>query len=261
MNSPASLEHVSDSVPPVTVDVWFIRSGAPSAAELRGDYEALLSEDERRRHRRFATPEKRHEYLMARGLVRTMLSRYWNVGPRAWSFGVGRFGKPRVIEPVLQPDLCFSISHSSGVVACAVARDCEIGLDIESLRRPIEYRSVARTVFAPAELQELERLPEPAARHRFFRLWTLKEAYAKARGTGFALPFDQFWFSLDATPPIAVQSEQKQPEDESDWTFRLLDLAPEHLLAVAVHGHRGRAVQVALRDATLADCDLPAGAN
>ena len=202
---PVAGTHRAVDVPsPFPLDVWWLRSSDTSADELARAGE-WLSAEEHQRYRRYLTAEKQREYLLTRCLVRMVLSRYADVAPHAWSFAVDRFGKPHVAAPITSSDLRFSVSHSGGMIVCAVARGIDVGVDVEDIERPLEYRQAARLVFTPAELEQFESLPEPMARRRCFQIWTSKEAYSKAYGRGFGIPFDQFTVDLAAAPAVAIR--------------------------------------------------------
>ncbi|MEX1994586.1 MAG: 4'-phosphopantetheinyl transferase superfamily protein [Steroidobacteraceae bacterium] len=75
-----------------------------------------------------------------------------------------------------------SLSHSGGCAAIAIApAGCRAGVDIETAT-PRDVRSIARFAFSPDEARELRALALPAAIARFYVMWTLKEAFAKALG-------------------------------------------------------------------------------
>ncbi|KAG2447204.1 hypothetical protein HYH02_007945 [Chlamydomonas schloesseri] len=65
-----------------------------------------------------------------------------------------------------------------------------VGLDVERLdRAPRDPMALARRRLASAEVRDLEAIADPKQRARHFMwLWTLKEAYVKARGTGINAP-------------------------------------------------------------------------
>jgi len=75
-----------------------------------------------------------------------------------------------------------SLSHSGGCAAIAIApAGCLAGVDIEATT-PRDVHSIAQFAFAPDETREFRSLVEPEATARFYILWTLKEAFAKALG-------------------------------------------------------------------------------
>lgn len=101
-------------------------------------------------------------------------------------------GKP-VIKNI--PDVFFSLSHTGNYVICAVGYT-PCGIDMEG-NRPVK-RSVARRFFSETEnawLAQAELNEEYDS--RFFRLWVLKEAYAKYTGRGIAKEIQKAHFCYD----------------------------------------------------------------
>ena len=70
----------------------------------------------------------------------------------------------------------FSISHSDGVAAVAVAQK-NVGVDIESVKRHRE--GIERQILTDAELCDLENIPDEEKAEQVIKLWTKKEAYFK----------------------------------------------------------------------------------
>lgn len=214
------------------VHVWWVREDEVAAPLLRA-YEALLSAEERARHARFLVEPPRREYLVARALARTCLSRYAPASPRDWCFELGRWGRPEIASPAVGPPLRFNLTHTRGLVACAVALDRDVGIDVEDLTRARGTVAVANRFFAPAEVAALHRLPEDQQPARFFDYWTLKESYIKARGMGLALPLGAFAFDLEAPSPT-IRFDARIQDDPASWQFVQLRPTARHLVAVAV---------------------------
>jgi 4'-phosphopantetheinyl transferase len=196
--------------------------------------EALLSEEEHARRARFYFARDRHTFLVARALLRTVLSRYAPVPPEAWRFALGSHGKPYLAD---RSELSFNLSHTDGMVAVAVARSEELGVDVENAGRRTEPTAIADRFFSAAEVAALHRLTEEAQRERFFAYWTLKEAYIKARGLGLAIPLGQFSFELDQGLPIRIGCAPELGDRPDGWRFALLRASPEHPVAVAVRSN------------------------
>jgi len=108
------------------------------------------------------------------------------------------------------PDFRFSLSHSGETVLCAVS-ERELGCDVERVRN-FDLR-LAERFFHPEESAYLSALPEGERQAAFFRLWTLKESYMKARGLGFALPMSAFAISFDG----GIRASGA--DDGRDWRF------------------------------------------
>jgi 4'-phosphopantetheinyl transferase len=214
------------------VDVWLTALSKVAEDEARC-YERLLSADEAERSRRFLVEHARRQFLVGRALLRTTLSRYADVAPEAWRFEMNRYGRPDIAEPAEWRGLIFNLSHTDGLVACAVGRDCELGVDVENLDRTVDVMELAPSVFAPAEIASLERAPAETRRDLFFSYWTLKESYIKARGLGISLALDGFWFDLAGAAP-ALHCSGRCPDDPARWRFRQHRPTLGHKLALAV---------------------------
>ena len=137
--------------------------------------------------------------------------------------------------------LHFNLAHTSGVVAMAVCRHERVGVDVEKLgSAPL---AVADRFFSAAEAAQLRSLPPDAQPRRFMRLWTLKEAYLKAVGTGLAGGLGRMSFLFDAGE--SFRFERVDDTDASRWQFRQFDIGAEHVLALAVLA-RGRDARLAV---------------
>ncbi|WP_244734679.1 4'-phosphopantetheinyl transferase family protein [Mesorhizobium sp. 113-1-2] len=66
----------------------------------------------------------------------------------------------------------------------------------------------------------------------FFTLWTLKEAYVKARGVSLSLPVKKLELDLEVSPPIAHFGDEID-DDASRWAFRSLRLTDRHIVGIA----------------------------
>ena len=77
---------------------------------------------------------------------------------------------------------CFNISHSGGIVACALSDNGEVGVDIEAARPTSEKaRKLSSRYFSTDEVEEINGDPE-----RFIMKWTEKEAITKFFGANLA---------------------------------------------------------------------------
>jgi len=216
------------------VDLWYYYHESIDAADLRAGQEALMTSDERARHRSFHFERDRRQFLATRALARVVLSNYAPVPPSEWRFVAGSHGKPRVAHPVISPPLFFNLANTPGLVVCAVSVAHEmIGVDVERLDRRTEMLDLADRFFSPSEARALRALPAAERVRRFFACWTLKESYIKARGLGLALPLDQFSFRFDGED-IGVAFEETLADDPARWRFALLDAPPHYMMALGV---------------------------
>lgn len=218
---------------PGTVDLWCSFYEEAWEAELASAQALLMTEDERDRHRRLHFERDRRMFLATRALVRSALSHYADVAPEAWRFAVGERGRPYVTGPACAPSINFNLSNTRGLVVCAVSlAHTEIGVDVEWVDRPGETVALAESYFSPREVRDLLALPASRQRLEFFRYWTLKESYIKARGEGLAIPLDRFSFLLDDRAAIHIDIDTTLRDDARRWRFAQVTAGPSHLIAV-----------------------------
>jgi 4'-phosphopantetheinyl transferase len=211
------------------VHLWLARPDRVRAPALVQACLDLLSPEERARLAGLRLEARRHEYLVTRALVRTILSRYGASRPADWRFTQNAHGRPELDPP---GRLRFNLSNSPGLVGCAVALH-EVGLDLEPHPRAVRILRLAARVFSAEERRALADLPEAARAGRALALWTLKEAYLKARGTGISLPLQELTFSPASPVEIALALGTSIQDDPARWHFRLLEHGG-HGVAVAV---------------------------
>jgi len=227
------------------VHVWYVLTDEVRDPALLERHRALMTPDERARHDRFVFPRDRHQFLVARAVIRSLVARYLDIDPAACAFEVDRYGRPSLRGPAAAA-LAFNISHTTGLVACALARVPEIGVDVEYTARAVGL-DLARRFFSPDEADALEALPEEAQRARFFDYWTLKEAYIKARGMGLSLPLDRFSMRLDGDGPPRIAFAAGADDEPESWQLAQFTPTPAHRLAVAVR-RRGPDLSIRLRE-------------
>jgi 4'-phosphopantetheinyl transferase len=195
-----------------------------------------LNPVERAQASRFLLLKDRLAFSAGRVLVRKILSEYSIEPPGGWQFESNLYGKPAIIRFPGTADLRFNISHSTGIVVAAISLGREIGVDVEYIEQKADYLELARSQFSSAEIELLEALPQQRQTNAFFALWTLKEAYTKARGMGLSIAFSEFAFSLE---PLAISFSPQTAERPDDWFFWQDQPSSSHLLAIAAQRQPG----------------------
>jgi 4'-phosphopantetheinyl transferase len=215
-----------------SIQLWFAYPQDLLADGAQKDCASILTDEERQRMERFRFDRHRRESLATRALARTALSHCHPIPPDAWTFVSNAHGKPAI-----EPDfgLRFNLSNSLELVVCLIARGAEVGVDVEPYSRAVKIMEVAREVFSPQELAQLDALAGQKQLDRAVRLWTLKEAYIKARGLGMSIPFKNFSFLFDGSQGIelVLSHELDVANDPNRWRFCLFDHAG-HSIALMV---------------------------
>ena len=199
-----------------------------------------LAPDEQARAERFHFERDREHFVVARGVLRAILGAYLNRAPECVSFCYSSHGKPALAGESDKDAFRFSVSHSHGVALYAVTRGREVGIDLERIRFDLAVAEIAEQFFSRREVAMLRALPTDVQQQAFFRCWTCKEAYIKARGEGLSLPLDQFDVSLVPGERAAVLGTQRDPSEASRWSLQELTPAPGYAAAIAVKGHGWR---------------------
>ena len=212
------MNHQSETSGGQTINLFLSRPDSVENESLFEKYHALLDEEERARCSRYRFVADRRAFLLAHALVRVALSKFAGVPPQALRFRPNRYGRPEIDPPA---PLRFSLSHTRGLVACAVGRELEVGIDVEKARVSIDPIALADRFYARHEATALRALPIEQQMDQFLSIWTLKEAYAKARGSGLSLPLDEVAFRIDGGV-IEMSLENAAPEDRSAWWFGLM---------------------------------------
>jgi 4'-phosphopantetheinyl transferase len=147
---------------------------------LRRSLLSRLSAAEHERLSRYLFAKDRDLYLLAHGLLRSLLSAYHPaVAPRDWRFSRGDHGKPALCSDL---GIELSLSHAGRRAAILVTRSVPCGVDIEPLREVPHCIDIAERFFAAGEHRAVREAEQPD--RRFLELWTAKEACAKSLGLG-----------------------------------------------------------------------------
>jgi len=203
----------------------------------------LLDAQETEAHQRFLAPEDRRDYAAAHALLRrTLTSVMPDHPPQAWCFERAALGKPYLSAPDLDgPPLRFSLSHTRGQVACAVSRDGEVGVDAECRSHFNDLERLMAGVCSADEQAQVRAMPPLQQAAGFLDLWSLKEAYVKACGTGIDKKLPQITFDLRAPSQIRASLPS---ETAKVWWFALFRPAIDSRIAVAMAPDWGSEVRL-----------------
>lgn len=217
---------------PQEVHVWRACIDLPHDAFSR--LKSYCTEEERARADRLYHPWQRDCSLGCRGILREIVATYLGRSPNELAFVANPAGKLELLQDSTRPRLRFNVSHSGSVFLLAVAWTDDVGVDVEQLRPLPAAMRIAESYFAVQEREALRQV-EPARKEQaFFRCWTRKEAYLKARGDGLSFGLDRFAVSVgDAAPPRLLWVDQ---ETDTPNRFFLADVVPAdgYTAAVAV---------------------------
>ena len=197
----------------------------------------LLDDDERARAARFRFDEPRRQFIICRSTLRQLLGSMCGLAPQSVSFQYGRRGKPELALQVFNkslPQIEFNVSHSGNVGLVALSVGVPIGIDVEEFDPAVKFLELAERFFAPLEATELKRLKPAMQLDGFYRCWTCKEAYIKAKGDGLSHSLSSFRVVIDPDQPASLCHIDGQPDEPTNWTTVSLKVSDNHAAAVMV---------------------------
>jgi 4'-phosphopantetheinyl transferase len=216
---------------PGHVDIWY-RLTAPLGQLALAEARALLSADEQEKQEKFRLPQDRRDYAFGHALLRSSLSRYDDTEPRAWTFKTGIHGKPELSHRAgSDARLVFSLSHTRGLVACAIASAAHIGIDVEYADASFDYSLVMTRYFTHHEILQVDRCRPRDRAARFYEIWSLKEAYAKATGRGLCEGVREVGFQIEGDRIHLLTAAGTNP---GAWQFVLFAPEPDYRIAAAI---------------------------
>jgi len=227
------------------IELWLAPVAATYAAAQLAAYEGLLDAEERTRWQRFHYAADRQRFLVGRAFMRNVLAANLGRDPGGLLFTRTPHGKPELAGEDAGK-LHFNLSHTDAMLVLALSSRHEVGVDVEAVTRKVEMLALAERYFSAQEYGELLGMDGAAQRERFFALWTLKEAWVKARGLGLRIPLDAFRFDFAGAHPVVAFSPQLDAAPQ-DWQFRLLTHA-QCRIALAVHCAAAQPLQLRLRE-------------
>jgi 4'-phosphopantetheinyl transferase len=191
--------------------------------------EPCLDTRDRERAARFKFSADRARFVVGRGLLRQCLGHYLQKRPETIELAYTDLGRP-----ILSHDdkIQFNISHTQDLVAIAVTAGARIGIDLECIHPDLDLVELAERIFSEEDLQVFQALPHHERLGAFYRAWTRKEAYLKARGEGIAESLQQISVSLSQEEIVPIE-DSREPSSPNSWRLLTLPLPAGYAGALA----------------------------
>ncbi|WP_419918173.1 4'-phosphopantetheinyl transferase family protein [Candidatus Poriferisocius sp.] len=195
-----------------------------------------LDDRERSRHQRAESPDARRRFLLCRAALRAVIHRLTGCANDSLRFTAAEQGKPTAQVDGNPVPLSFSVSHSGRYGLLAVAAGGQLGVDIEdrALRRH-DPDAVIRAISSPDEQADFEQLEDDQRFRLLLRLWTFKEAVAKAQGRGIASARALSRFEIPGEVRRGARSSVCRFPQIPDTTWHLEDLSTGEFAAAMAH--------------------------
>lgn len=203
------------------VDIWQVSLEATGS-----DLQALLillDDHETERYQRLHHSHK-NRYLISHAACRQVLSQYTKLAAKDIVYCKNDHGKPALQH---NTPIRFNMSHSHDQAIIAISEHAEIGVDLEYMERKTDWTNLARRFFSPEEVDDLFRQQPNSQKTHFFQLWTRKEAFIKALGTGLSTPLDSFNVCKDSVIEF-INADENAPS----WYQKDLKLSSPYLASL-----------------------------
>lgn len=210
--------HITDSN---SLDIWSV-----SLSSSHIDIASLEPQLDANEFQRYQRLHKKHQYryLVSHAACRQILSRYTGIASDEITYTTNSHGKPALKDHAI----CFNLSHSHDLAVIAIGHETDIGVDVEYEKSKPSWKKLAHRFFHPTEYQHLLNLAEEKQLRAFFQLWTRKEAFIKALGTGLSTPLSSF----DVTSHKVVFRDENKNTDSKCWYQQDLTLAAPYIGSV-----------------------------
>lgn len=173
------------------VDVFWVSINSVTSTQLESSAQ-VLDDGEAATYQRYETDFKRVEFLVGRMLAKVLVAQKLGKSPCDIAFKKNIYGKPYLPND----RLFFNLSHTQGMVVCALSDHWMTGVDVERIRK--YDSSIMDVAFAPCEIRAIQEQPSgQLIDEMFYRTWTRKEALVKALGKGFSIPPLSFCVPLE----------------------------------------------------------------
>lgn len=175
---------------------------------------ALLNNNEKEWYGNFYREEDKLCFAGGKIFTKILAGRYLGKKPEEINVISEKYMKP-FIECAGR--LKFNISHSGGYLLLAFSNGCEVGVDIEKKDESFDVLTVVNILHPVERAVVLESSNLDA----FYTIWTAKEAYVKALGTGFSISPSSFYINKEgfSVSNNAVSKKYKVVRLDTDREF------------------------------------------
>ena len=223
-------------------DLHIWRTSLSGSPEKLSYFDSLLSSDEKARSERFYFERDRDRYIFGRGILRTLLGGYLQREPSKITFVYGPHGKPAIESVHSNKSLQFNLAHSNDWAVYAFGWDQPLGIDLEHIRPMPDVDDLAERFFSATESALIHSLTDDQKWETFFTIWTCKEAFLKASGSGLTVPLDQFEVSPKANGGMKIDSVWGNSEPAARWRLEIFRPMIGYQAAIAVEDHSGKII-------------------
>ena len=180
-------------------------------------YFDLLSESEKFNINKIKIDEVRTRSISSKFITKFILSGYIGVDIQNITFSYNEFGKPEILHSLNPLNLQFNVSHSGDLGIMVVTIGNSVGIDIEKITDLENMDEIINLCFSDQEINFMTGLDKPFKTEIFYKIWTGKEAFVKALGTGLSFPLKNISFRLNDNRTLIIDEIFLQRDPYNNW--------------------------------------------
>lgn len=230
------------SQPLVDSDLHVWSASLTGSREELSHYSSLLSADEKTRAEKFYFERDQRRYIFGRGILRTLIANYLKINASKIAFIYGAYGKPALEKAYQNKILQFNLAHSNDWALYIFGWDRPLGIDLEHIRPLQDADDFAKQFFSQEESSWISSVSIDQKWNAFYKLWTCKEAFLKANGSGLTVPLNEAEIFIKDDNSAKLTSFGRNLEEAAKWRLEIFNPTDNYQAAIAVEGNQGQVI-------------------
>lgn len=180
---------------------------------------------------KFHHVEDQESFVIARSHLRKVLSDLAGIPPLDIQLIKNAFGKSTMKQ---EPQIHFSVAHTKRAFVIAASTDFPVGVDIESIKRKIDFHQVKDVLLTSNEQQLIQASGmENSCSQLLLKAWTQKEALVKCLGITLESGMHAFEVLNDPSENTVRSLNHHYPN--ADWFLQTGNWIPSFFISVAMN--------------------------
>lgn len=215
------------------VHVW--QANFETLSVYSKDISKTLSPAELERAKKYKFTRDLEHFILRRYLLRLILSKYCDCQPHELMFRYNSCKKPFIGIPEFK-EIKFNLSNSNDLMLVGLCKHDDIGIDIEKVHEIHDLENIAVENFSPQELKYFDSKLNKT--DTFFKIWTRKEAFIKAKGKGLYLPLKSFCVDINSSCSYEHLVIFNHPLESKRWRTVGLNNSDGYIASMAIKSDR-----------------------
>lgn len=193
----------------------------------------ILSPSECQKVKSFRLEEEQNQFLISKALLKLILARYTGQTAQSIQLSYSINGKPYITN---KSGVQFNLSHTGNALLIGFTKNVDIGVDIERVNRTVNFSKIIPLLYSEKELETFNSLKDNDKNDSFFKSWTCKEAFIKAKGSGLTFPINQLELSLLDGEKVKIQNTPWDFLEKEYWDIISFKYSNIYRFALAAKG-------------------------